>query len=261
MVIIILESLRWGRDAQIVIQVLGEVIPRLRDAGVQGVVDCKDLGSVGGEADPGRGHQEHLVVQDCVLGLGADIRRDHHRAHGGAGPEELHWAGHTPAVKCADRQRQGARDPLPPVIQSPDRAARPVVSRHVVVTFHHLDVAVPPVLRAQLQLVHHVEAVNGAGHLVVVAQVGRVVCLDAEQGVDGRVPDCRVPAAVMKSVEPEVLAPREAGEAADVEAGEAGLVTVGVTATPGVTFGGREVTRAVGGPGEAETLIEAAFPL
>ena len=73
------------------------------------------------------------------------------------------------------------------------------------------------------------------------------------------VPDGRVAAAVMKSVEPKVLAPREAGDAARVEAGEAVLVTVWVTAAPGVAFGGREVTRAVGGPGEAETLIEAAM--
>ena len=63
----------------------------------------------------------------------------------------------------------------------------------------------------------------------------------------------------MKSVKAKVLATREASQAADVEAGEAVLVTVEVTAAVGVTFGGREVTRAVGGPGEAETLIEAAL--
>ena len=82
------------------------------------------------------------------------------------------------------------------------------------------------------------DAVHPRDDLVEVTQVGRVVRLDAEQGVKRWVPDGRVAAAVVKSVEPEVLAPREAGEAAGVEAGEAVLVTVWVTAASGVTFGG-----------------------
>ena len=42
----------------------------------------------------------------------------------------------------------------------------------------------------------------------------------------------------MKSVEAKILAAREAAQAAGVEAGEAVLVTVEVTAAVGVTFGG-----------------------
>ena len=52
------------------------------------------------------------------------------------------------------------------------------------------------------------------------------------------VPERRVAAAVVESVEPAVLSPREAAQAAGVEAGEAVLVTVEVTAAPGVAFGG-----------------------
>ena len=147
-------------------------------------------------------------------------------------------AGDTASVETGDREGEDARDPLLPVIERPDGSAHSVVARHVVVALLHLDVPVHPVLRAQLQLVHHVDAVHPWDDLVEVTQVGRVVRLDAEQGVKRWVPDGRVAAAVMKSVEPEVLAPREAGEAAGVEAGEAVLITVRVTAAPGVTFRG-----------------------
>ena len=62
----------------------------------------------------------------------------------------------------------------------------------------------------------------------------------------------------MRDVKPEVRTTRKAGEAGGVEAGKADLVTVRVTATMGVAFGGSEVTRAVRGKREAEALVEAA---
>ena len=56
--------------------ILGEVIPGLSDGGVQGVIDGEHLGEVWDEADPSRGHQEHLVIQESVLGPRADLRGD-----------------------------------------------------------------------------------------------------------------------------------------------------------------------------------------
>ena len=178
------------------------------------------------------------MVQKRVLGARADLRGDRDRADRGPRTEEPHWAGDTASVEAGDGQGEDACDPLLPVIERPNGSALPVVARHVVVALLHLDVPVHPVLRAQLQLVHHVDAVHAGDGLVEVAQVGRVVRLDTEQGVKRWVPDGRVAAAVLKSVEPKVLAPREAGDAAGVEAGEAVLVTVWVTAAPGVAFGG-----------------------
>ena len=171
---------RPGGDAQIVAHILSEVISGLGDRGVQGVVDGEHLGEVGGEADPRRGHQEHLVIQLGVLGPGADLRGERLRADGGPGAQEPHWAGHTASVEAADRQREAARDPDLSVIERPHRPPRSVVTRHVVIALLHLNVPVPPVLWAQLQLVHHVDAVHDGDHLVEVAQVGRVVRLDAE---------------------------------------------------------------------------------
>ncbi len=82
----------------------------------------RDLGEVGGEADPSRGHQEHLMVQMGVLGARADLLRDFHRADRGPRPQEPHRAGDTASVEAGDRQREAARDPVLLVIECPDQS-------------------------------------------------------------------------------------------------------------------------------------------
>ena len=169
--------------------ILSEEISGLGDGCVEGVVDGEDLGKVGGDGDPRRGHEEHLVIQIGVLCPRTDLGRDGDGADRRPRTEEPHWARHTASIETVDGQREAACHPLVPVIHGLDWAAHPVVARHVLIALLHLDVLVSPDPRTQLELVHHVDGVQARDHLVEVPKVGRIIQLDTEERVERRVPE------------------------------------------------------------------------